>query len=384
MLICVLLLSVWLFIRQAYLTYQDTVQYGGTDLRVRMVGSRLMASGFDPYFTKWQPGMSQYLCDPNDTYDRPINGVTITPFVLWLQLPLAHLPYATIRMLWWGIQQLLFLFVIAVCMYAYRYSVIAMVAIAGCAAVLTSHPAWLMHFERGQIYLLYAAWVAVLFAIWHRNGKYITATAGAWLALGILLRPTLILFAVPAFFHAGTGFKKIVLIGSFCLALATLLLLSNTWLLWKPYFSAMQLYINQEVHGLQFPKTAAPLRPTLIEGTTNLTHFKKIPPVNYVWSLNIYLAENGIWPGRKVYVLFGLCLSTLLVLLTYVKTRFRLGAEQVLMSGMLLYLIIEVSQPLRAPYNLVVWLPTALVAVGFSLSGYRTSFLPQAKHKQPL
>ena len=44
---------------------RDAYNYGGVDLRNRIVGARAIWSGIDPYTFDWQPGMSQRLLDPS-------------------------------------------------------------------------------------------------------------------------------------------------------------------------------------------------------------------------------------------------------------------------------------------------------------------------------
>lgn len=362
---CCAIVSLMLFARQCYVTYKDTVAYGGTDLRARIVGSRLMSQGLDPFFTKWKPVLGERLCDPNDKFYRPVNGVTATPFMLWLQLPLAWFNYGTIRITWWGIQQLLLILIAAVCMYFYRHSLYSVAAIAIVSGVLCNHPAWMLHAERGQIYLLYAAWIALLFVVWRysRVNNAAIIILAAWLAIGALLRPTLVVFAVPSFLSVASN-KRIVLIIVSFLSVLVLLLVSNTWIYWPRYLSAMQVYSNMEIYE-SAAFSATPEFPQVIEGTTNITIYKQHPGMMYIASLEYYFEKMGHKPGTTVYIFICLLVNSVVLLLVYVKTKWKMSYPQLLMLGTLLYVCTDVCQPLRMAYNVVMWLPAALVMTGY-------------------
>src|ERR1700733_6960386 len=66
----------------------DLRTYRGIDLRDRLVGSRVMLAGFDPYMFDWRPGMPEQWLDPIRG-DFQLHRLTKTPMTLWLYAPLA-------------------------------------------------------------------------------------------------------------------------------------------------------------------------------------------------------------------------------------------------------------------------------------------------------
>ena len=84
-----------------------TVHYGGTDLRDRVVASRMLDAGKDVYFYKWSPGDPERLLNPNVDRSGAGNGVTAAPGSLYLQSWFAFLPYPVLRIVWMVFQYLL-------------------------------------------------------------------------------------------------------------------------------------------------------------------------------------------------------------------------------------------------------------------------------------
>jgi hypothetical protein len=362
--VCCALLALLLFFRQCYITYNDTTTYGGIDLRPRIVGTRLVRAKLDPYFTKWEVGMDERLCDPFDTFKRPVNRNTATPFVLWIQSPLALLPYKTIRTAWWVLQQLFLASIVVFFIRRYKKSVLSVCAIALAAALFSNSTIWLYHSERGQIYILYAWWVVLLFALWNSTGKYNILVTACWLAAGVLLRPLLLAFALPAFIK--TPKKKWWVLTAASIAFGLVLItISNTWHHWQSYFAAMGMYNDIELKGISFNKEYATFFPIVIEGMNNVALYKHHPDINFLNSFNTYLRDLGHRPSFLFYVITCVTVYLLLFALLYKRTKLRLSYEQLLTLGTLLYVCAEVCLPFRNHYNLVMWLPALLMICGY-------------------
>ena len=58
------LVALVLLLRGFRLSLGDVLTYGGVDFRNRVVGSRVLLEGHDPYTFVWQPGMPEELLDP--------------------------------------------------------------------------------------------------------------------------------------------------------------------------------------------------------------------------------------------------------------------------------------------------------------------------------
>ena len=85
---------------------KNTITYPGTDLRNRVVGARLMLEGIDPYFFKWQPGLSEKLYDPLDIPSEFLSKLSVPPTVLVLHSAIAGLSYMQQKLIWLFVQWL--------------------------------------------------------------------------------------------------------------------------------------------------------------------------------------------------------------------------------------------------------------------------------------
>ncbi|MEC4881463.1 MAG: hypothetical protein SAL70_08950, partial [Scytonema sp. PMC 1070.18] len=83
---------------------KNTFEYGGIDLRNRVVGARLLNRGMDPYYFKWSQGQDERLLDPLDKPYIPVSRVTVPPTVLLLHSTFANLPYFIQRVAWFLLQ----------------------------------------------------------------------------------------------------------------------------------------------------------------------------------------------------------------------------------------------------------------------------------------
>ena len=82
----------------------NTLTYPGTDLRNRVVGARLMLEGIDPYFFKWQPGLSDKFYDPLDIPTEFLSKLSVPPTVLALHSTIAGLSYVQQKIVWLLVQ----------------------------------------------------------------------------------------------------------------------------------------------------------------------------------------------------------------------------------------------------------------------------------------
>lgn len=81
----------------------DLKHYSGTDLRIRIVGTRAMLRGINPYTLDYSPKLPEILQDP----DQPAKGLSRCPYppsLLLFYAPLSPLPYPTIRRISMGLE----------------------------------------------------------------------------------------------------------------------------------------------------------------------------------------------------------------------------------------------------------------------------------------
>ena len=84
--------------------FRNTLIYPGTDLRNRVVGARLMLEGIDPYFFKWQPGLSDKFYDPLSIPTELISKLSVPPTVLVIHSITAGLSYVQQKVIWLLVQ----------------------------------------------------------------------------------------------------------------------------------------------------------------------------------------------------------------------------------------------------------------------------------------
>ena len=82
------------------LSFYYSNKTGGTDLRNRIVGTRLMKKGYSPYFYKWRPADGEILLDTNGQPNRLDNSNTVTPATFYVNYLLSFLSYPHIRTIW--------------------------------------------------------------------------------------------------------------------------------------------------------------------------------------------------------------------------------------------------------------------------------------------
>ncbi|MGF1591244.1 MAG: hypothetical protein ACFCU7_18765 [Pleurocapsa sp.] len=87
----------------------STLTYIGTDLRNRVVAGRLVLQGIDPYFFKWQPGLSERLYDPLDIPGELLSKVSVPPTVIALHSIIAPLSYLQQKVIWLMVQWVAFI-----------------------------------------------------------------------------------------------------------------------------------------------------------------------------------------------------------------------------------------------------------------------------------
>ena len=377
--ILVLFIILALLARQAVVSYNNTVGYGGTDLRTIIVGSRLLAAGADPYFTKWHPGEPERLAIPTDmNTERPVNGVTASPLMLKLIAPFSGMEYHSIRLGWWVIQQMLLFFCAIMVMYYYDWKNGAVVITIVSAAMFTLSPSWQIHFERGQVYLVYAAWIIILFVLGKNKTASLIFLNGCWVGFGIFIRLPLIVFAVPALFKL-RGKERLLFVAGVASGMLMVYLLSFNPAVYNSYLKAMNIYTTSALSGVDIPYSKA-LVPPVVEGMNNLQRVKDFGVIRYFSSLHYYLELLGVVKTQlAIYILIFLVSAGGLT--AVLKRKFQsFTNEQWMIFSFLLYELAEICLPLRAPYNPVQWLPAFLVTANFLYLAYlKAADIPVSK-----
>ena len=169
---------------------RNTLLYGGTDMRGHVVGARLLARGLDPYNYLWTPGDPQQLLDPVDF------RVTLTPALLWMYAQVADLPYTTLRYAWF-VGQWSILFVSLAVLARVNSASKALVLFSAAVLVTAANPAWRLHVERGQLYVVWLAMLTAAYAFASRKTTRGELIAGGLIGMAVCMRPPLALLIIP-------------------------------------------------------------------------------------------------------------------------------------------------------------------------------------------
>jgi len=233
----VLVLSIAIAFLSLLNDFRNTTNYPGVDFRNRVVGARVFDKGLDPYFFKWQPGMSERLLDMSSSPSSTVSRLTITPPMLILHTSMSPLSYLSQRIIWLLVQWTCLLSIIWI-FYSLTSSTNKKKLVLIFGFIFTSTYWWIFHVERGQIYICYTFLFALSYWLYKKRYKNSQLLSGFVFGLTIALRPTFILSIFPLMLYK----KWKMLLGVlFCF----LLLINITvfkgadFNLWQSYTKAM-------------------------------------------------------------------------------------------------------------------------------------------------
>lgn len=343
-----------------------TADYGGTDLRCRIVGSRLLTSGKSSYFYKWNPEDGERLLDPNDVPDRQVNGNVCTPALLALNIPISHFSYNYVRIAWTVLQ---FALLTGSCLLLYfsgKKNGRTRGALVAVSVIFLFSNTWSYNIERGQTYILYTFIFSLCYFIYSSKLKNKYFATGAVLGIGIWIRPLLLLASVP--FLLNRNYKGL-LGGLFGVLMGFLIFFVPFRKQWSDYSSAMKIYEAEVLGKAGHFSSDRPLnKPEVIEDVANITHymqdFNAGGLATFQQYLQHYLSKYGIASNSFVSmgilaVIIGLCS------LFYFKKRafgFDDRPELLFSIAFLFYMLSELFiVGSRGGYNCIQWLFPAFI-----------------------
>jgi hypothetical protein len=337
----------------------NTQDYGGVDLRNRVVGARVMLEGLDPYHFKWSESYPDTLLDPVDNPDNEVSRVTVPPTVLMLHVPLARLPYHAQRTIWLYGQWLLLLasiFLLALC--AKTRNQAKSIWIIGLFFSCTG--IWRFHVERGQVYILFVFLAALALWLCRRPWKYAALWGGIALGITASMRPTLALMLLPML-----AFRKWKLSAGLAAGLVIFVLLSVAIFgvpLWKDYSSAMR-YHERDNLGLAQP-ISEDNATRYIEGTGYYGSYKEFPDINtsLQWFLKYNWDLNAKAQALSMMLAFVLLLAAAYLILFWKRD---VSLETTFLAGFSIMLVAEFFLPaVKTYYFNIMWLvPLSLLAI---------------------
>ena len=343
----------------AVVTWHDVRDYGGTDLRARVVGARLLVLGQNPYRPQAAP-VKEWLFDPHGVF-RDISRCPYDPPLLAVYALLCWLPYAVQRVVWFFLEWSALIVSIAVLARTFPgpraragFVILSLGFFAGGAF-------WRLHVERGQYYSLLL--VLLSWFVWRlKRGRHDDWRAGLLLGLAAALRPTLGIAVLPLWL---LGYRRTAAgaVGS-ALTVVLLLLPVAGPSIWRDYARLVDV-LEQAVPRL--PPVTSPPYAVRVEGadfTRVLEHRSSNANVHL---LLVVLQRRTGWPdSRSIPVLAKASfLATLIALLAVVASARggRWGPSSALLVSFCFVLATDHFLPVRWGYNDVLYLaPLALLA----------------------
>lgn len=326
-----------------------TKKYGGTDLRIDIVGTRALQANQSPYFYHWSVGDPETLANPNGSRIGP-NGLTMAPGMLFLYSAISRLNYPTIRIVWTIFQYLLMLWIFFFSFERFsRFGKKEIYAFLIAAIGFLASSLWLENIERGQKYVFYAFLFCAIWQLLKSNKGYLNFLGGIILAAAIYCRPTFIVITIPLIWVTNRKFIFGFLISALLLTIHGFTNIQ----LWKDYSKSMRFYTDIEQvseHTQIYPE----YKTEVIEGASNIrlynssficggihpfpTYFKYTNPnQRYIWTI-VYV----ILVGMTIYLF---------------RSQLRsFSIEEAVLLGFLLYMIAEYFIPNdRGGYNPIQW-----------------------------
>jgi hypothetical protein len=353
---------------------KNTLEYGGIDLRTRVVGARVLIEGMDPYSFKWHPGMSDRLLDPRIDPNKGVPNLTVPPTVLVLHSAIANFSYLNQKIIWLAVQWMAFLSTLGIFMtrsqsWLKRSSILVL------GWLILSSYYWRVHVERGQIYIIYVVLLALAWFFSGASFRYHKVISGFLVGFAASLRPPIILMLIPFGIYRQWALLLGSIMGlvsglSLSLTLANISIWKSYWLalnglasLKKSYEGSNLISSAGEI-GELYPKVIiSKLYPKIIEGMGNVDLMSNIPHSNSSFKYLLSRLGMDVSPGNLV---LSLCVVIFFLSCFAISLpRRNISVGLVFLMGFIMYLISEFFIPSsRYSYNNVQWLlPLSLIVI---------------------
>jgi hypothetical protein len=352
---------------------KNTLDYGGVDLRQRVVGARILIAGKDPYYFKWSPGMSELFLDPADNEDWVVSRVSVTPTVLVLHSAIANLPYLTQKFIWFILQWSFFLGTLAIFVKTSTSKIKRQLLLIMGLLFISGSYFWRLHVERGQIYVIY---MFLLASAYHLSKQIINYKSlnishflsGFIIGFTVTIRPPVAIFAAPLLIYK----QWKILIGSIIGLVAGLLcsITLSDLSIWQRYSSAMKIHGLIKLGVIKSQVRSDLVYPKLIEGMENLSEILGLPTVSTSVMGIFKLLGIQLYP-QVLTLLLGITLSIIcLFIIKYRKSK--VSMELLFLLGAYMVLISEFFTPaMRYSYIDIQWLmPLSLIIMQFNESDF--------------
>jgi hypothetical protein len=326
-------------------------RYGGADLRTRVVAARLISTSNSPYFYKWKPADGDRFLDPLDEENRLVNGNVVTPAVLWVMHPLTILPYPQVRLIWTILLVLSgLLSVFLLCKNNNSTLIASSLTLLGFAC----SDAWLYNIERGQMYIFYVLFFALMYRCYTGGWKYHEFVSGFIGGFFVLFRPFAGIIGLGFLLHG--RIKWLTGFGTGLILAALIFVLPNLHS-WQDYFNGMQEYVNEHMgHGHTIANAVTVEKPAVIEGTSNLQAYHPFS-IYRLQTVYEYLKRLGInITSRQSEMLYALVLAVLSFFFYRIKKKTS-GPDTLFLFAFLVFILAEYFFTVpRGSYNIIEWM----------------------------
>lgn len=352
-------------------TWYDVRTYGGTDLRVRVVGARALLRGINPYKIKDSKDLDPALRDPDQ---EVLSRCTYHPTLLLFYAPFAALSYPAQRMIWAALEWSALGGSVALLSFCLKSNNLRFWFCVAAVGLFGGAPFWRLHVERGQYYIFVVLLISVGMLLLLRTKSSIAA--GIAFGFAICLRPTAICFVLPLL--AGTerkaGVTAIVTAGLAVMAATVagkfeywldFVQLSRTWEL-SLLSGVMDGNIDPEVHS----RPTDGYKTAIMDGyAANLTFVSLAKSVQTIFQVHLDPIIIGRI-GKGVWIIFITAIWSL-----HLRAR-RQQSERVLyqlLAGTCLMIVTDYFLPIRVEYADVMFLlPLAILMPFLRHKEYRS------------
>ncbi len=268
---------------------KNTITYPGTDLRNRVVGARLMLEGIDPYFFKWQPGLSEKFYDPLDIPTELLSKLSVPPTVLALHSVIAGLSYLQQKIIWlifqWAALIGTLLLFIKVNNSQAKTNLMIVIG-----SLFANSLFWRFHINSGQIYIIYVFLTSISWYLLNKASGYNSIFSGFFMGIVASLRPTFVLFYIPFIFCRRYYFIFGGFLGLLSSVSLSCLLFGTA--IWKKYVLAMLSMI-----GIIDPNTYSSLETKAFSANSNIAYPTAVE--GFDWNvrnpLELYLDNTSLY-----------------------------------------------------------------------------------------
>jgi hypothetical protein len=337
----------------------NTIYYGGVDLRSNVIGARLLLEDKDPYYYIWKEGDSDLLLLPNANPNSPVGHVTVSPTVLFVYTSTANLPYAIQQKIWFLMQWGFLLLSIYIFARLSKSEIKSkLMWILGLLFISGSF-IWRLNIERNKIIIFYGFLIALAYLIYNMSFKHKDLVTGIFIGFTVALRFPYILIGLPFLIY-----KKWKVIAGMAIGLLIgvgLPMLFTKPEIWVNYFTAMQM--QGKIHSGEIKWVESEYIRRTVEGMDNLYVYAVLPIVDFsIQTLFAFL--TGIFLSTNILLISLIVIVLLIVFLLckyYIK---RIDSGMIFLLGMVLVYFGELFVPaVRWNYYDVIFVNILLLIV---------------------